>query len=70
MSAPDRETPRSGSLVAGGAVLMVICCAVGPAVLGAVAGGAIGGWLGVVCAVLVAAAAGLALRRRRGKAAC
>ncbi len=60
----DRTTP----LVAGAAVLMVLCCAAGPAVLGAVAGSLIGGWLGVVCAVILAGTAGLLLfaRRRRG----
>jgi hypothetical protein len=42
----------------------VLCCAVGPAVIGAVAGTAIGGWLGIACAVLLAAGVGLALHRR------
>jgi hypothetical protein len=48
---------------------MVLCCAVGPAVVGTFAGGAIGGWLGVACAVIVAALVGLAVHqraRRRG----
>jgi outer membrane lipoprotein SlyB len=58
--------PDSGSNVAvlGAGVLMVICCAVGPAVIGAVAGSAIGGWLGIVCAVILAALIGLLLHRR------
>jgi hypothetical protein len=52
-------------VLAGGAVLMVIGCAVGPAVLGAAASSVIGGWLGIACAVIVAAAAGLVMHRRR-----
>jgi hypothetical protein len=55
---------RSDAALAVGGVLMVLCCAVGPAVIGAVAGTAIGGWLGVACAVILAAAVGLALHRR------
>jgi hypothetical protein len=43
---------------------MVVCCAVGPAVLGAVAGSALGGWLGIACAGIVAAGLGLILHRR------
>jgi hypothetical protein len=35
-----------------------------PAVIGALAGSAIGGWPGIVCAVILAAAIGLILRRR------
>jgi hypothetical protein len=63
--------PRRGSDVAliGGGLLMALCCAVGPAVIGAVAGSAIGGWLGIACAILLAAALGLVLHRhtsRRG----
>jgi hypothetical protein len=46
---------------------MVLCCAVGPAVIGAVAGSAIGGWLGIACAVLLAAGVGLVLHRRTRK---
>jgi hypothetical protein len=58
------------ALVAGG-LLMVLCCAVGPAVIGAVAGGAIGGWLGIACAVILAAAVALVLHRRtRGRGGC
>lgn len=52
------------ALAAGGGVLMVLCCAVGPAVIGAVAGTAIGGWLGIVCALILAAGIGLFLHRR------
>jgi hypothetical protein len=63
---------RSDAALAAGGVLMVLCCAVGPAVIGAVAGSAIGGWLGIVSAV-TAAGVGLFLRRRvrrRGDACC
>jgi hypothetical protein len=58
--------PGRGSSVAllGGGVLMVLCCAVGPAVIGAVAGSAIGGWLGIACAVILAGVVGLVLHRR------
>jgi hypothetical protein len=58
--------PRRGSDIAlvGGGLLMVLCCAVGPAVIGAVAGSAIGVWLGIACAVILAAAVGLVLHRR------
>jgi hypothetical protein len=55
---------RSDTALAGAGVLMVLCCAVGPAVIGAVAGSAIGGWFGVACAILLAAGAGLVLHRR------
>ena len=61
MSAPPR---RVDSLLAGGAVLMVMCCAVGPAVIGATAGSVIGGWIGVVCAVVLAATGAWLLHRR------
>ena len=56
---------RSGSALAGAAVLAILCCAVGPAVIGATAGAAVGGWLGIACAVLLAAAVAWLLRRRR-----
>lgn len=65
-----RRADRSDSLLAGAGVLMVVCCVAGPAVLGAVAGSVIGGWLGIVCAVLLAAGAGLLLYRRRGSGRC
>jgi hypothetical protein len=55
---------RTDAALAAGGVLMLLCCAVGPAVIGAVAGTAIGGWLGIACAVLLAAGVGLALHRR------
>jgi hypothetical protein len=65
--------PRQGSNYAlfGGGLLMVLCCAVGPAVIGAVAGSAIGGWLGIACAVILAAVVGLILHRRtRSRGGC
>jgi hypothetical protein len=43
---------------------MVLCCAVGPAVIGAATGSAIGGWLGIACAIVLAAIVGLILHRR------
>jgi hypothetical protein len=58
------EPRRSDYALVGGGLLMVLCCAVGPAVIGAVAGSAIGGWLGIACAVILAAAVGLVLHRR------
>ena len=62
---------RSDATLAGAGVLMVLCCAVGPAVIGAVAGGAIGGWLGIACAVMVAGLMVLVLHRRtRGRGGC
>jgi len=56
---------RSDSVVAGAAVLMILCCAAGPAVVGAAAGSVIGGWLGIVRAVVLAAAVAWSLHRRR-----
>jgi hypothetical protein len=55
---------RADAALAPGGVLMVLCCAVGPAVIGAVAGTAIGGWLGIACALIIAAGAGFFLHRR------
>jgi hypothetical protein len=67
----DQKSPRSADGVfAGAALLMVLCCAVGPAVIGAAAGGVIGGWLGIVCAVLVAGLVGLLLHRRSRARGC
>jgi outer membrane lipoprotein SlyB len=68
MSTTSKPRSRTDFALAGGGLLMVLCCAVGPAVIGAVAGSAIGGWLGIVCAVILAAAVGLILHRRtRGR---
>jgi hypothetical protein len=64
MSTRNEPRRRSDAALAGAGVLMILCCAVGPAVIGAVAGSAIGGWLGIACAVILAAAVGLIVRRR------
>ncbi|MCA1656583.1 MAG: hypothetical protein LC713_02550 [Actinobacteria bacterium] len=45
--------------------VMVLCCAFGPAFIGAAAGGALGGWLGIACAVILAATVAMILQRRR-----
>jgi hypothetical protein len=64
MSMREKSRTRFDMTLIGGGVLMVLCCAVGPAVIGAVAGGAIGGWLGIACAVILAAVVGPVLHRR------
>jgi hypothetical protein len=69
VSAPEASRAANG-VVTGAAILMVLCCAVGPAVLGAAAGSFIGGWVGIVCAILLSGVVGLVLVRRRGKDAC
>jgi hypothetical protein len=48
----------------GAGVVTVLCCAIGPAVIGAVAGSALGGWLGIACAAVLAAAGAVVMRRR------
>jgi hypothetical protein len=71
MSTTERPARRTDTTLVGGGVLMVACCAVGPAVIGAVAGSVVGGWLGIACAVILAAVVGLALHRRsRNGRAC
>jgi hypothetical protein len=69
---PTSRSPsrRTDGAFAGAALLMVLCCAVGPAVLGATVGGMVGGWFGIACAVLVAAGVGLLLHRRRSSSSC
>jgi hypothetical protein len=64
VSVQGKPGRRADAALLGGGVLMILCCALGPAVIGAVAGSAIGGWLGIACAVIVAAAVGLILHRR------
>jgi hypothetical protein len=69
MSAERTQTRTGDRLLLGGAVLMILCCAIGPAVIGAAAGSAIGGGLGIVVACVVAVGAGLGVywhRRRKG----
>jgi hypothetical protein len=64
MRTTNRPRGRSDYALVGGGLLMVLCCAVGPAVIGAVAGSVIGGWLGIACAVILAAVVGSMLHRR------
>lgn len=60
-----RDTADLGpAALLGGGVLVVLCCAAGPAVIGAVAGSSIGGWLGIACAVILAAGIALLVHRR------
>jgi drug/metabolite transporter (DMT)-like permease len=66
MAANSNAPARGGKLFGVAGVLMVLCCAVGPAVLGAAAGAAIGNMLGIAAAVLVALASVLLVRRWRG----
>ncbi|HEY3188725.1 MAG TPA: hypothetical protein VGJ70_14690 [Solirubrobacteraceae bacterium] len=61
---------RPNAAVAAAGVIAILLCAAGPAILGAVAGGAVGGWLGIVVACGLAAAIGALLYRRRGKPGC
>lgn len=70
MSAESKPSRKFDFAIGGGALLMILCCAVGPAVIGAAAGSAIGGWLGIACAVILAAAVGLFLHRRSKNKAC
>jgi hypothetical protein len=65
-----KVSKKTDVALVGGGLLMVLCCAVGPAVLGAAAGSLVGGWLGIVCAVILAAAVGLWLHRRSRAGAC
>jgi len=51
-------------------LLLVLCCAIGPAIVGAVGGSVIGGWLGMACAVVLAAATALILNRNRRTGRC
>lgn len=61
MRAGTKLSRRSDVALLGRGVLMVVRCAVGPAVVGAVAGSATGGWRGIACAVILAATAALAV---------
>jgi hypothetical protein len=61
-------SPRSSDrALLGAGIVMVLCCAVGPAVIGTIAGGALGGWLGVLCAVVVATVAAVVMHRGAGR---
>ena len=71
MSANRSGRWRPDVALVGGGLLIVLCCAVGLAVIGVVAGGVIGGWLGIACAIVLAAVAGVILyRRTRGRGGC
>lgn len=70
MSTPSPDSPRSIAGVTAAALIMIACCAAGPAALGALAGSVIGGWLGIVCAVVFAGAVGVLLERRRRAGGC
>lgn len=67
VSDPQSQPPRTKSIFAVSALAMVLCCTVGPAVLGAATASLIEGWLGIVCAVGLTLIAVLALRARRGR---
>jgi hypothetical protein len=64
VSASDEASRRSNAFFAGAGLLMVLCCAAGPAVIGTGLGAAIGGWVGIVVACVAAAVAGIVLYRR------
>jgi hypothetical protein len=70
MSAESKPSGRVDAAIGGAAILMVLCCAVGPALIGAAAGSIIGGWLGIACAVILAGAGGLFLHRRGRSKRC
>jgi hypothetical protein len=70
MNEAQKAEHQTGGIFAGAAVLMVLCCAFGPAVLGAAAGSIIGGWLGILCAVVLGGSVGVGLYRRRGRGGC
>lgn len=70
MSADPKSSRTFDFAIGGGALLMILCCAVGPAVIGAVAGSAIGGWLGIACAIVLAATVGSFLHRRTRERSC
>ena len=54
MAAGATASRTGGKLFGVAGVLMALCCIAGPAVLGAAAGAAIGSWIGVAAAILVA----------------
>ena len=68
MSDRQGATGRGNTLFGAAALVMAMCCAVGPAVIGALAGSALGGVAGVALAVAVAGTGAFALHRwRRGR---
>jgi len=56
---------RADRLIGVAGVLMVLCCLAGPAILGVVAGAAIGYGLGLAAALVIACVGVVALWRRR-----
>lgn len=64
MSADPARRRGTDLALTGGGLLMALCCAVGPALIGAVAGSAVGGWLGIACAAILATVVGVVLHRR------
>jgi hypothetical protein len=70
MSTAPAPASKADRFLLGGALVMVLCCAVGPAVIGVVASSAVGGGLGIVIACVVAAALGLGLYWRRRDKGC
>lgn len=67
---PARPGRKADGALAGAGVLMILCCVVGPAAIGVAAGSAIGGWPGILGAVLLAGLVALHLHRRRGRDGC
>lgn len=70
MNAEPKPNRKADGALAGTVLLMILCCAVGPAVLGAAAGSLVGGWLGVVCALALAAGVVVVMHRRRRGTGC
>ena len=68
--ADQTNSRRDGRWLAAGGAFMILCCAVGPAIIGAVAGSAIGGWLGIACAIVLAAIVALVAHRRSRSTSC
>jgi uncharacterized membrane protein YccC len=70
MSAAPKPSRKIDAALGSAAVLMILCCAIGPAVIGAAAGSFIGGWLGIACAVVLAAGVAPLLHRRNKNRSC
>ena len=70
LSAREPAQRRGDSVLAGAALLMVVCCVAGPAVIGAAAGIVIGGWLGLAATCVAVGTIGMLLYLRRGKGGC
>lgn len=70
MSSESKPSRKVDAALGGAAILLIACCAVGPAVIGAAVGSVIGGWVGIVCAVVLAGAVGLLLHKRSRSKGC